>query len=1145
MDNVIIKYSDWFDDDGGFEKIKSEFKALGDDLIKEAKRIKDGVNIFDLSNADGIREYEERAEKLTESFKEYAEAKKNITKIENDYVKKQKASIKATELQSKNLAELEEKLAQYRLELKTTNAEEKLGVKTGKESAELRADLKLKIKAVTKEINAQQKEILESNKLSKKEEKLLKANIVLQKDRAETIEEIRERLSALRLVASQVNITTQEGRDAVAEYNREINELTDQLEENSDKFIQNKINVGNYEESIINALSSTGLFSTQIGVLDNAMNGLVSILTLNKEQLEEMEAALGNNTSAVKRFAVAFGKLNKVLKASIIGAVLVLVATIGSVFSQGRAGVIKTQKAMAVFNSTMRVVINTLAEFAGGVGKIFGALFNSFKNFGLFFEKVGLKIEKVMLQISNPLGGAKDEIAAIEKQIIDLDKQMDKNSAETSKKFEDGWNAITESVGSFTDKYNDAKNAVTTSFRGIEQSFAFADKIRKARLELVDLVAEYQLLELQAGDSTLSLNTQLDASRKSLEKNLEILKEENKINLLNLKLANAKARADAEAAGFYLSADPIRFAEELLALNQQLAVTENPLNDDFLQESQDALIQYKEGLNQRKIATEETAKQIREIERDLFEQNLDLLIDLIDTEKNLSEQQVNDIGKNFQDRVIEFNRFVGKFKDNAQRELDEFTKFAQKTGKDLDFEIKFNDDGSFDVLVNDTALSIDNIVELNKELQALGIAEIPINRFREFVTEVRNGVRDFKGINKELTLANIKVAELKDNLTVNDGELEGLRKIEEEIKAIQNGRDIGDLSQKERDSILKKMEELEKRKTEIQENAERERQKNRIDAIDKEIATVEQGSQRYYELLQERNDIERSMTETNIDKIQKQIADANAKAKEEYDKFSREVREIINAVLDKVVEVGQRQVEEQEERIEKQDEQLDEQRRRAELGLENTLAFEQRERAKQEAELIKRQKRLERLEKIKAVYTAYSNYANQGEQNPILKALRDFAILESITASFGDGGIVGVDGVRTNSNGITRGRSHNMRGGVLAFHEGGEGFFSRREVANMGEDNFRYIKHIASLGPIDTNFFTGQQREFATSMATVTMTDPKLVAEIREVKNAIVSKPDHALNVPEVVDGVLKFTETITKQNVVKRNHYKIKKPRL
>jgi len=249
----------------------------------------------------------------------------------------------------------------------------------------------------------------------------------------------------------------------------------------------------------------------------------------------------------------------------------------------------------------------------------------------------------------------------------------------------------------------------------------------------------------------------------------------------------------------------------------------------------------------------------------------------------------------------------------------------------------------------------------------------------------------------------------------------------------------------------------------------------------------------------------------------------------------------------------QRSVDKSKQSLSDQQKAVDTQRARAEKGLTNTLAFEQKEQAKREAELIKRQKRLDRVQKLKSYWNTYNanlNSLKEGEDSgkAITKTLRDIAIVEALTASlssFGDGGVVGVDGVRTNSFGVTQGRSHNKNGGILAFHEGGEGFLSRKEMDNIGMENFYKFKQMAALGTLDTNFFSTQGQSFSSSIQNLTFTDPRLVSEVKNVKDAILSKPHQALSVPEVVDGILKFTETITSKNKVKRNHYVVKKPRL
>lgn len=268
--------------------------------------------------------------------------------------------------------------------------------------------------------------------------------------------------------------------------------------------------------------------------------------------------------------------------------------------------------------------------------------------------------------------------------------------------------------------------------------------------------------------------------------------------------------------------------------------------------------------------------------------------------------------------------------------------------------------------------------------------------------------------------------------------------------------------------------------------------------------------------------------------------------KSKWEQFAEELKEIFGEILDKFVEVSQKQVQATEESVSKQEQATDRQRERAQAGLENTLAFEQRELAKREAEKIKAQKKLERAEKIRALWTSYTKNAdNKDEKNPILKTLRDFAILEAFAATFGEGGLA-EDKIPTDGRGITRGRSHRGRqGGIPVLIEGNEGFFSGREVANLGKDNFYAIKEMAGRGPIEKSLFKQQRERFVVSAAGDNGKDNRIVSELKELKDIIASKPSSEINLPEVVDGILNFVETVTVGNKRINNHYKIKRPRL
>jgi len=218
--------------------------------------------------------------------------------------------------------------------------------------------------------------------------------------------------------------------------------------------------------------------------------------------------------------------------------------------------------------------------------------------------------------------------------------------------------------------------------------------------------------------------------------------------------------------------------------------------------------------------------------------------------------------------------------------------------------------------------------------------------------------------------------------------------------------------------------------------------------------------------------------------------------------------------------------------------------------MQNTLGFEKRKLAEREADLLKSQKKQERLEKIKALWTSYTSYSDK-EKDPntaIMKALRDFAILEAITASFGEGGVVEdvLDKIPTNGKGVIRGRSHRGRnGGIPVLVEGKEGIFSKREMSNLGKDNFYRIKDMAGMGPVDTNFFSGQRQLIAPRFIPVAQNNDQIINGLEEVKKAIEQKPVESWDMIGVTETFVEIVQTVSNKNKKTRNFFKVNKPRL
>jgi len=1114
MPEAIIKYSDLIEDDGGFEKTQNDLKKLGDALIAEAKRIKGEIRLVDPKNVDQISEYADAIEVLKKTYNTHKSTLEVVHRAEEQRKKTQQEAIKLQNLQDKSLTELEAQYKKIRFELKKVNKLEKVGAITTKDATEKQAKLNVELKSVRSARNKLQKEIVDGIKVSKKEQKLQEAMITIEKERTDTLSEIRERMSALRLVVQNTNLTTEEGRQKVADYNKEINELTDVLSENSDKFVQNKINIGNYKDSVVEALKSSEVFTGELAFLNEGLNKIVSWFYSSEKATEADTKAKQANTKATVAMRKALKTLNRTAKAGGVLLLLTALAALAGLFGDTRAGVIRTEKAMTAFNSTLTTVKQVAISVFTGIGSAFGALFQVFQQNSLS--------EIIMGDVNVFEGFAKK----IKESFADIKKQL-----------------------------GDGKKGIEKGFENIDKAWKLEDQVRRTNQELEKLNGQLALAQATADDSTKSLATQLRANTVALQLSEEIMFRRNKLAKDELEIANEKVKQNILANGqevknLDMSKTGVEFAQEVLDLAQKRGKLLE-ISNDLLDTQQEAVIGVISAENELEITRVNNARQRREIERDIFEQNLDLLIDLIDTEKNLSEQYVNDVTKNFKSRVTEFNNFVKRFRQNAQAQLNEFTKLAEQTGRDLLFDIEYGEDGTFDVLINGSRITIDNIVELNKELQSLGLAEIPINRFREFVVEGQNAVRDFKELDKTLGAAALKVKELRGVQTIDREELEAIRQLNKEFNSL-NSVNIDFLTPNQKEQYIKQLEEFEERKAKIQEDAERRRLNNRLESIDRELQKVEEGSEAEIELTNERIGIEKELADRDFGINADKLKDNLDAAKDKWKEFADELRSILTEVFRQVEQSQQKALSNAERALDKQEDAVSNQRKRAEQGFENTLAFEQKELAKREKQKQEEQKKLERIQKLEAYWNTYnanlsSLKENEDSSTAIVKTLRDIAVIEGITASvasFGDGGLV-ADKVPTDGRGITRGRSHRgQNGGIPVLVEGNEGFFSGNEVNNMGRDNFYALKELAGRGPLDSNFFTQQKKDFLSSNP-VFPSNKNVERELKEVKKAINNKPVSSFDVIGLSNGILEVVETTESNNKKVRNHYKIKKRKL
>lgn len=313
------------------------------------------------------------------------------------------------------------------------------------------------------------------------------------------------------------------------------------------------------------------------------------------------------------------------------------------------------------------------------------------------------------------------------------------------------------------------------------------------------------------------------------------------------------------------------------------------------------------------------------------------------------------------------------------------------------------------------------------------------------------------------------------------------------------------------------------------------------DEYDLELSFLEKGSVEYERVEQEKNNAIKKLNNTH-NKEMKDIEDdlINVK-KHKWKEFAKDLEGIFNTILDKLEEVFNKATEKAKDRLDKQNSLVDKQRERAEKGLSNTLAFEQKETAKRESELIRANKRLEKIQKIKALYSSYSsNSNNPNVDNALLKTLKDFAILEAIANSFAVGGYTG-DGRKYEPAGIVH------KGEFVIDKETTRELGLRSE--DMGGFKSKFLekniwkKRRNSTG-LNTQTISEQRREFNKQVPIISFNTKTLEKEIRELKEWQMSQETQKVDVRKLVDGTLEYVETIISKGKETTYRHRIKKDR-
>jgi hypothetical protein len=407
-----------------------------------------------------------------------------------------------------------------------------------------------------------------------------------------------ERMKAqLKILTDQYNALSQEEREnteAGQEMGKNIKDLTDKLKSNESAVGDNRRNVGNYSESIQDALGNVTIFGTNLGSLTKSFQqtkdstlAYIKALVVTEGVQKSQTAATNSQTAAQKALniatlagKVAMNVFKLALIATGIGAFVVVVGSLVAYFKSTEQGAMKLKVIMAALGSVTANITSKMADF----GKIIFDAFNNIKelNIGDVFKKIGDAIQDNIMNRLEAFSLAGKAIVKIFSGGLDNMQEGFKDLGNAilqgATGVEDVIGKTQEGVKKLGEIYDNTSNAIGDLYDEAKQdaldAMALQEKENALVFERRNLLKENAQIEGQVAQLRADAADKANLSQEEI-----IAKLEEATALESKKLQNltkiAKTEFDIQKGRSALATDSAEEAEELfqkeLAYQQALA----------------------------------------------------------------------------------------------------------------------------------------------------------------------------------------------------------------------------------------------------------------------------------------------------------------------------------------------------------------------------------------------------------------------------------------------------------------------------------------------------------------------------------------------------------------------------------------------
>jgi len=340
-------------------------------------------------------------------------------------------------------------------------------------------------------------------------------------------------------------------------------------------------------------------------------------------------------------------------------------------------------------------------------------------------------------------------------------------------------------------------------------------------------------------------------------------------------------------------------------------------------------------------------------------------------------------------------------------------------------------------------------------------------------------------------------------------------------------------AKKETDAILRTIgwrSEEEKKEIEFQRKLTDMELDNIEDANEKKIKIQREAFRR------EREDIlaNEKYTREQRDKLIEQLDEKSRQyeaslSKERAKELEETMKQVTEKVSQVVIDVFEKAAENLTKLVEEQGDAVEEQKERAEKGLSNTLAFEQKQLAEREAEQIRAEKRAKNAAEVMALYNLVSAHAMSGDKNALTRGLIDWSILkalsEALDTGFEEGGWTGDYGTKQVA-GVVHGKEYVVTASDVAKYG-----LAGKSGAEFGEAMSDYF-----YSPLQQNLYPSQNANFKKGLNNQQKTYASLENEVKAMRKAFEDSKNNDFDILQMTDYFVEISKRVTNNRMTKVN---------